>query len=646
MNHPIAIFRATKRTLLHAASGRVALILAALFLIPVRISHAIQMERPTVENPELDWVSCDSDVYPIRVWSVNRPDDALRVMDVIHEHSMFKRFEELLHTRPPSDIEDVPENGGDARLDIYVHRVGGGACHYRELASGEGFSWIEIGSHLVGDEMIEKLAHELFHAFQNAIDPDEQKWWKESTAIWATDFIKDDLEPGERRYIMKHFDFRDASQWMLTAERTWPEGDVFLFPTYLSHKFGNQIIGNIWQACRHLDALTAIENEARRGSSGEMGFDECFKDYCLRNSDIGPHKGSYVDSKGSYKIYTFHKERHRELDADKPPTEPIWLPPLSAVFYRYENKVEHPDITPSIRFDLTDFAANDKLTVQAIIDPDGEGREEDWSGREERTFCLNEEDFHDIALVIASSELPSVSGGGVSIPVLKVEIGVGDCQQGDARARITNTHTLAHFSEDEQNSSWRKVEIEATIDATFEYEDALYSRADSPDVPAQLTEYYSLKSWTISSFRARESRFSRHAFEGESSTSKMTLRGVNVRKEPDADFDLVIEIDPETGKAQTASVGVMSVLFDWKGKLSERSVRKDGSIWTREEDVTWAGTGVSFSAGNWVSEEVQSGDGVHSLHGYGELEGEASQHEGFTERFTTNWQVGRHKSDQ
>ena len=621
MNLTSPMFRVTKRTLHHAASAWPALLIAALFLIPARISHAV--DRPTVEYPDLDWVSSDSVVYPIRVWSVDRPDNALRALQLIHDNAMYEKFQELLDVRPLSDINHKPENGGDGRLDIYIYAVQGGTSFAGSIAVAKTWNprkascWIRVSDDLKGDALIGALAHELFHAFQWAIDWREQQWWEEATAVWAEDVIKHDLKPGEREYIKEAFDVGVSSQNVLTLANGSSEYGMFLFPAYLSHRFGDQKVGDIWQACEDLDALTAIDNEVRRGSNGEMGFDECFKEYCLFNSDIGPRKDSYVDADGPYEIYKFHKERPRELDADKPPTEPIMLFPLSAVFYRFENAIKNPESTPSVRFDLADFAANDKLTVQAIIDPDGDAREEDWSDRKERTFCLNEEDFDSIALVIASSERPSVSDGVFSIPVLKVEIGPGECAEGDARARITNTYTLSHFSED----SWSKLEMKGTIDATFELEESLYSRADPPDVPAELTEFYAVKSWNISSFQARWTSYSR-------SEGKNEARGVNVHKDPDADVDLTIDIDPETGKAHRASVGDVNVLFDW------------------DTMPMAAGSPASFSVNNVISEEVESGDGVRSLQGSGEMEGEPSKHKGFTERFTTNWQVWRHKPDK
>ncbi|MFC2164294.1 hypothetical protein ACFLT2_04785 [Acidobacteriota bacterium] len=111
-----------------------------------------------------------------------------------------------------------------------------------------------------------------------------------------------------------------------------------------------------------------------------------------------------------------------------------------------------------MRFDLEDFAKNDKITIQAIIDPEGEAKEEDWSNLSERTFCINlEEDYFErIALVIASSERESTV-----FPDLEIEVKAEGCE---ADWSGTFSFSIYDHTKETENFAWGSETIQQDID--------------------------------------------------------------------------------------------------------------------------------------------------------------------------------------
>ncbi len=629
----------------------------------------LQSQRPPEERPELEWTPYESNVYPIKVWSATGAQSALRVLDCIHAHQMYSCFRNLLGREPVSDIQ-VPNNGGDGKLDIYV--VPGpyetAICQVEAMSNGrQQPCWIGIHERLRGDTLTHRLAHELFHAFQNAFDCNEQKWWKEATAKWAENYVS----PGtnlERSNLMAVFDRTTHWQKPLTLVDGTHEYGIYLFPLYLSQKFGDKKIGEIWQACEDVDALTAIDGAVRGGGNAmDDGLDGCFKEFSLWNSDLGPYQSIYEDAPPPIILHHYHGERDIRLASDRPLTsEVVSLPSLSARFYRFHNEV-NAKATPHIRFDLGDFVKNKKYSVQAIIDPEGRATEEDWSDRADRCFCINdeEENFDSIALVIASSKRNGPASA-TDFPALVVEVNCDKCFEGETRVRITRTRSYA-FSEDTSDASANKTaysrtnrQIQATVDAVFKYKESVYTTD-----PPELTEYYELKSWQISSFKARENRYRYYEIRDEcchrgiqsKTVGTVSFTGVKPRKHESEDCELGIDIDPETGRARRICLySGFELLYDWQGKAVEKTTAgtkdwdcKEGkyhgsSTWSGKEEWTYPDN--SFVVDAWwpEAEKVTSGDGIRHLKGGGATV--VDQHVQGTTQERTSWQVWRRKSNK
>jgi len=96
---------------------------------------------------------------------------------------MYSRFKSLMGKDPPGDGGSAENRKNpDDRLDIFMVRVDEsagsfcGVCRATSLGKKVSPSVILINNTLEGDLLASTLAHELFHAFQNAHSVFEEKW--------------------------------------------------------------------------------------------------------------------------------------------------------------------------------------------------------------------------------------------------------------------------------------------------------------------------------------------------------------------------------------------------------------------------------------------------------------------------------------
>lgn len=423
-------------------------------LIPQAFAQGRGPKKLTWEKP----LKCSS--APIKIWfHKGFKSQAEEARDYIDMGNFFGKFKEVMANEPLSDANEQ-NNGGDGNLDFYMvslreensfEGVVYGLCMgYKEAKVTP--AYILINQNIQGADLSSTLAHELFHAFQFALDSDEEDWWAEGTAVWAEDYA----EPNNNReqdYLPDAF-IADLNRLeTLTDDDGLHPYGIYLFPYYLSHQFGDKKIGEIWKSCESKDALGAVEASVE-------DFNKQFKKFAYLDSDIGPNKGAYHDTNGPMELYDYHNEKEEKLDPDINPAPDIDvnLPPLSAKYYRFYNEC-NPDSTPRVRFDLDDFLRNDKITVQAIIDPDGKAIEEDWSDRKERSFCINdkEENFKSIALTIANAERKSVV-----FPTLKIKLDATGCDA--CYADITRDDYSITRDENGSHERRTKVQLHITCD--------------------------------------------------------------------------------------------------------------------------------------------------------------------------------------
>ena len=368
-------------------------------------------QRPTNTPMPTGWARADSRLYPIRVWTAKSIEAAEVAVAMIDNKTMYGRFKGVMPFEPESDADVRPENGGDGRLDFYLIPPGpdlqvenGMALGMTVPETGNPITpcFILIRDDLTGVDLGATLAHELFHAFQYSIDGDEPDWWCESTATWAEHFIDANWNT-EQDYVEDAFEKTPHQLKTLTSEEGLHAYGAYIFPLYLSSSRGNKMVGDLWTDCAASgqNALDAVKSRLNAKSSS--GFSDAFKEFALMNyNDVEPVGPTYSEQ---LDVFPHHGEHKVKLEKDHGGIA-FDLPPLSAVYIDVYNYVDKQK-TPSVTFDLVAFKDLPEIGVQGVV---MHGREkpkvEDWSGLDEKLFCLNSEnqDFDRIVVVVSSTE--------------------------------------------------------------------------------------------------------------------------------------------------------------------------------------------------------------------------------------------------
>ncbi|WP_437276298.1 MXAN_6640 family putative metalloprotease [Sorangium sp. So ce375] len=192
-------------------------------------------------------------------------DDASGVPDFVEEvaavyDEVIAHYRDVLGFRPPRSDEDLPDNGGDGRFDVYLvdfAGVGDGVFRVDACADGaEGrcagfmtqendYSGYGYPSTLTANRILG--SHELFHAVQAAYDHGQDTLITEGTAVWATESFDPSLKDFEG-FVDGYLANTDRS---LDVPFTGPV-DPFsygsaLFFQFLEERFGEGTVRSLWE---------------------------------------------------------------------------------------------------------------------------------------------------------------------------------------------------------------------------------------------------------------------------------------------------------------------------------------------------------------------------------------------------------------
>ena len=609
------------------------------------------IERPENMFSYVEWRD------KIRVWyRKGGKAKARRAVYWLEKKQMYDRFKELMGNEPLSDesacrpcdaiksrrgrnLCRLDSCGGDGKLDIYlVPATEPGMYDAKTKESDHGWCReVDDGDTaaaflLINRELEESpknyfaaaIAHELFHAFQDAWDAWEDEWWVEGSAVWSEHFIGPEWNT-EQEYLDDAFDAEKHILKTLTSDEDLHPYGIYLFPFHLSHEYGDEEIGRIWQVCglEDTNALDAVKVEV-----GD--FKQCFKDFVLHSTDLGKHDGYYPDSGGALVLWAHHTEEGNKITPEEKPILPytVKLSPLSAKYYSFRNMCK-PGSTPHIRFDLEDFIKDERVTVQAIIDPFGRAEDQDWSELEEKIFCINREDekFDTINLVFASDyEYPDFEGE------LRIEMKALECDE--CYAYVTRTSDY---------------EYQGRSSSTTENKEATIYMGFGPAVISGIASMSMDKQMILYPFKRLEvvEGGARYMHQTPERTERRTgriveapmpdLPSVPVGGQMMAPVFLILYSDMKSGKVTYAMVPDPDVKIIWDdgreesfdiGKVSQKDVPVEGM----EGDMPLDGV-------------VASGDGEKQFAGGGEHEytnrGRGSYEHS---RDTYKWKIVRRKS--
>ncbi|HHS50297.1 MAG TPA: T9SS type A sorting domain-containing protein [candidate division Zixibacteria bacterium] len=195
-------------------------------------------------------------------------------------------WEHLATTRgydtPPSD----GSAGGCHRYDVYIRNLSSGILGYCEPEANvpstphnDATSFIVMRNSYAGYssspiQMMQQTAvHELFHGFQMGYDVSERPWWMELSSTW----IMNDMYPTYHHEFAYLPTFFSSPHTTIQTYNGSYEYSTWLFGTYLARRFGINTMRDIWEQCKWVNVLSAMQGIlSGRGSSRNEAFSEFF----------------------------------------------------------------------------------------------------------------------------------------------------------------------------------------------------------------------------------------------------------------------------------------------------------------------------------------------------------------------------------
>jgi hypothetical protein len=213
------------------------------------------------------------------------------------------RYAQMGFRKIPSDA-GCASNGGDDKLDIYLVRFAGAdgsTVPECEGATCSSFLLVESTFDTKGYASAQEgfrtvVAHEIFHAIQNAYRPRSEPFWAEGTAQWGMKTLFPDLEDFERHlpaFFSDNGRSLDASPSGVTAGFLYGSA---VWPLFLSLAYGPDTIREIFELEAEgqapLPATDAVL--AKKGSS----LAQAFPMFAAWNAATGklPSTGGYPDA--------------------------------------------------------------------------------------------------------------------------------------------------------------------------------------------------------------------------------------------------------------------------------------------------------------------------------------------------------------
>jgi GNAT superfamily N-acetyltransferase len=160
--------------------------------------------------------------------------------------------------------------GGDERYDIYMHHYAGAyGVTFPENACSQYPGYSSITSYIFVDPTYQGFgysdrtvplkvtaAHEFMHAIQMTYNGNMSAWWwGEQQAVWMEDVVYDEVNDYQQ-YLSFFF---SQPYKKLTTQDGWFEYGACVWPTYLAHQFGDDIMREILDTAAHTAMIYAID---------------------------------------------------------------------------------------------------------------------------------------------------------------------------------------------------------------------------------------------------------------------------------------------------------------------------------------------------------------------------------------------------
>lgn len=268
---------------------------------------------------------------------------------------------------PPSDNGE----GGDNRIDVYLQNLVGGDYGYTEqdqIGATTSPSYIVMDNDFSGsgyythgiDAAKATIAHELHHAIQlgNYIFREPDRFYHELTSTAMEEFVYDDVND-YYAYISSYFRNTGKALAMNSGY------NLALWNIFLSNRFGDKIIKDIWEEMPNMRAVEAFSKVLLDyGSSLKVEFNR-FGLWCyFTNTRAVP--GKYFEEAANYPLVT----NSMSMDISQPIS--VTTEPVSNNFYEFidgNNRlysiISNVDVQSSISSSATKISLDYYVSSQA-----------------------------------------------------------------------------------------------------------------------------------------------------------------------------------------------------------------------------------------------------------------------------------------
>jgi len=265
-----------------------------------------------------------------------------------------------------------------------------------ELAKIEGKRrcWITIGLNADEKHLRSTAAHELFHCMQYNMGlkiNQKEKWFRESTAVWAQEFARPDFN-------IEHE--RDTKMFSSFDKAFFDKSDLRHYASYLWWFYLYQKEGKTGQEVKKM--ITDVKTKGMKGAiSGRPNYADELKEYALWNWNQDWFK-YYVDTDGlpsnipsgsSIKTHTAYNQKEETVAVD------MLAGSIQYQFFFIENDIK------KIEFDLAKVNQNifEKNSVHMIYLVGGKWYYQDVSKEDKVKFCRTRaHDLVDVVVFIVS----------------------------------------------------------------------------------------------------------------------------------------------------------------------------------------------------------------------------------------------------
>ncbi|AUX35945.1 MULTISPECIES: MXAN_6640 family putative metalloprotease [Sorangium] len=238
--------------------------------------------------------------------------DATGVPDFVEEvaaiyDEVIVHYRDVLGFRPPRSDEDLPDNGGDGRFDVYLvdfAGVGDGvfrvdACAPDDEGRCAGFmtqendySGYDYPSTRIANRIL--ASHELFHAVQAAYDHGQDTPMLEGSAVWATESFDPSLQDFEG-FVGGYLSNSDRSLDvpMIGPVDPFSYGSALFFQ-FLEERYGDGTVRELWErvedgAFDEADPVWFEQLDPLLASRAQATFADAFVEFASWNLLTGLH---------------------------------------------------------------------------------------------------------------------------------------------------------------------------------------------------------------------------------------------------------------------------------------------------------------------------------------------------------------------